>query len=338
MSPSLRALLEGIIDYAGLFPPAKLPLDQSIRNYARFRQEPDGWMLSRFVCPASRLKDLDPLIEEHFTSGPPLVISALGTGGKTTAEYMNNLRDDLKTIDSLRQRFGSQTVVDAFEVRLPSDLLQPGKEEQLRAVVYSPDASLASTDAPPMSLYYEIEYGQGWPQLMKTLIGVLLENANRRKGFKFRTGGMEASAFPSPFDLAHAIAACQAVHVPMKFTAGLHHPLRHFNLSVQTKMHGFINVFVAGVLAVARRLTADQLLPIIEDEDPASFQFDDKGLRWKDHGATVAEITEARKQGVLSFGSCSFDEPREDLRRLGWMDHSCSPLPCTQGRGAGGEG
>ena len=42
MSPSLRALLTGIVDYAGLFPPAQLSLDEAIRNYARYRTEHTG--------------------------------------------------------------------------------------------------------------------------------------------------------------------------------------------------------------------------------------------------------------------------------------------------------
>ena len=45
MNASLRALLTGVVDYAGLFPPARLPLDEAIRNYARYRQGSDAWML-----------------------------------------------------------------------------------------------------------------------------------------------------------------------------------------------------------------------------------------------------------------------------------------------------
>ena len=57
MNASLRALLSGVVDYAGLFPPAGLPLDQAIRNYARYRQGSDAWMLGRFVIPAARLAE-----------------------------------------------------------------------------------------------------------------------------------------------------------------------------------------------------------------------------------------------------------------------------------------
>jgi len=43
----LRQLLAHVIDYAGLFPPAKLPLDVSIRQFARYRTDAAAWMLGR---------------------------------------------------------------------------------------------------------------------------------------------------------------------------------------------------------------------------------------------------------------------------------------------------
>ncbi len=84
-------------------------------------------------------------------------------------------------------------------------------------------------------------------------------------------------------------------------------------------MHGFINVFVAGVLAHARRLSEEDLQRVLADEDAASFVFTDDGLRWRDWHASTAEIAAARSDFVTSFGSCSFDEPRDDLRALGWL-------------------
>jgi hypothetical protein len=119
----------------------------------------------------------------------------------------------------------------------------------------------------------------------------------------------------------------------LKFTAGLHHPIRRYDAAVNTKMHGFFNVFGAGVLAHARRLIEKQVRQIIADEDPANFVFDDEGFRWKDFRASTEEIRAARQGslvpfgtgGVTSFGSCSFDEPRDDLRALGLLGQGGSP-------------
>jgi hypothetical protein len=40
MLPSVRALLTGIIDYAGLFPPARLPMSDAVDRFAGTRRPP----------------------------------------------------------------------------------------------------------------------------------------------------------------------------------------------------------------------------------------------------------------------------------------------------------
>ena len=52
---SLRALLKSLIDYAGLYPPASLPLPIVLERYRSFRASPEAWMLNRLVLPASKL-------------------------------------------------------------------------------------------------------------------------------------------------------------------------------------------------------------------------------------------------------------------------------------------
>ena len=84
-------------------------------------------------------------------------------------------------------------------------------------------------------------------------------------------------------------------------------------------MHGFLNVFIAGVLAHSAQLEQEQLVCILEDEDRESFTFDESELRWKDLPASTEQVAAVRRDHVISFGSCSFDEPRADLRSLGLL-------------------
>jgi hypothetical protein len=58
--PPIRALLTSLIDYAGLFPPAALPLDQAIAKYLEYRRGDYAWALGRFVVPARKLAALPP--------------------------------------------------------------------------------------------------------------------------------------------------------------------------------------------------------------------------------------------------------------------------------------
>src|SRR5436853_477841 len=109
MSPSLRALLDRLIDYAGLFPPAKLSLDQAIRNYAGYRRGPQAWMLGRFVVPAGRLDELAPFVPELFGSGAPLALTVLA-----------NEPEDARTAERFASRHAGRVTADSFEVKAPA--------------------------------------------------------------------------------------------------------------------------------------------------------------------------------------------------------------------------
>lgn len=57
-SRSLRTLLTGLIDYAGLFPPAALTMQDAVRNYARYRHGELAWALGKFVVQQERAKEV----------------------------------------------------------------------------------------------------------------------------------------------------------------------------------------------------------------------------------------------------------------------------------------
>lgn len=58
MKDSLRVLLDSLIDYAGLFPPASLPIEEAVRRYDQYRHGPHAWALGRFVVPAARVNEV----------------------------------------------------------------------------------------------------------------------------------------------------------------------------------------------------------------------------------------------------------------------------------------
>src|SRR5262249_46979144 len=85
-------------------------------------------------------------------------------------------------------------------------------------------------------------------------------------GLKVRCGGPEASAFPPSEQLAHALLTCVRRGVPFKATAGLHHPFPRFDPTTQARMHGFVNLFAAGVLASVRELEAEVVRAVLDDD------------------------------------------------------------------------
>jgi hypothetical protein len=53
-----HALFGGLVDHAPTFPPEELPLDQGLAEHRRVRGTEHGWIVNRFVCPASKLSQL----------------------------------------------------------------------------------------------------------------------------------------------------------------------------------------------------------------------------------------------------------------------------------------
>jgi hypothetical protein len=307
MQPSLCTLLTGILDYAGLFPPAKLPLDKALSNYSRYLQEDDPWLLGRFVLQATRLGELRPFMSRLFACGPPLGLSALGRGGNSAAEFIEGFTLDLEAIASCRAELGDRVDVSVLETRVPvgPDMVDAIKELADQA------------EQGGVFPFFEVSLAGEWRTNVEHTVSACA--ATGRAGVKLRCGGLEASAFPSVEQVAAVIDDCVVNRVPLKFTAGLHHPLPRRDKSLKTFMHGFINVFLAGVLATEHRLAEPTLRELLLEEDARAFRWDADGVGWGEWSARTAEVELARKYGVTSFGSCSFDEPLADLRALGWL-------------------
>jgi hypothetical protein len=128
-------------------------------------------------------------------------------------------------------------------------------------------------------------------------------------GAKIRCGG--PAGVPPVAAVAAFIAACRDAGVPFKATAGLHHAVRAGDA------HGFLNLLAAAVFAHVEGLGAEQLEPLLAEEDPAAFTVDDRGLHVHGLVAGAEAIAEARAELFVAYGSCSVSEPVEDLTALG---------------------
>ncbi len=300
LSASLRALLEHSIDYAGLFPPATLALEPALQNHAAYVRDPEAWMLGAFILPVGQFVAAAESLPQ-FNQENPLRVSALGKKTDGTAAFLESLTEMRDAIRSFRERNGGLVSITQVELPLPLDLDEETLR-QVRSVV--DDLKLnAFLERPADAAERTIE---------------LLAKSNSDAGaigFKLRTGGVTADAFPSSTQIAVALVAAATNRVPIKFTAGLHHPIRQFHASVETKMHGFLNVLGAGVLALDHGWDVERTAQMLDDEDPVSFSFDDNSFAWRDWTVATDRVRAYRKL-VTSLGSCSFDEPRDDLRAL----------------------
>lgn len=326
MKASFKAFMREIIDYAGLFPPANLSLDTSLQKYNNYRNSDDAWMLSRYIIPAGRLHDLAPYGDKLFSEGEPYAFSILGTRTETIADYRDHLQEIVGALEQFHDEHGNRVKTDVLELKLPREAIFASDAELLADTYQETARHFGDADELPGDIFFEGIFDKNW----KKEIALILESMNRYNdssssenrvsaGFKLRCGGVEASMFPSLEQVAFTLNKVREHNLALKCTAGLHHPIRHFDHSLKTKMHGFFNVFGGAMLGYAHDFSDEQMQKVIKEEDREQFIFTDSGFRWKDYEVSTEEIKELRDVALTSFGSCSFDEPREDLQRLGLL-------------------
>ena len=307
-----RALLERLIDDAGLFPPASLPMRPALRANARHRESAYWWVAGRFVLPASRV---DEFAAARSLETAPIDLSVILDAGALGAKG-DTVRADLERVERIRQLPG--VTVASLEARLPNVPLDDALAKRIIADIVEryPSAEIA--------FWYESSYDAGWSTPPDAWLAALAAArgtapANLTIGAKVRCGGAATGATPSVEDLAAFVVAAYAHDVPWKATAGLHHPVRGAHgIAGGAVPHGFLNLFTAGVALHAGALEPARVAEVLAEHDPLAFVVDPVHVAWRDVRIEPDAIAAARERCV-SFGSCSFDEPVNDLRELGML-------------------
>ena len=290
---SVRTLLAESIDYAGLFPPSAVSMSEAVLNYATYRNSNYSWMLGRFVVTAARL-------DEFYESASDFISRDAESTWHLSVVAGEDIADTIRRIEQFTAA-SHGLIVDSVEVRANSaskikntiDLLPKG------VVAYFE----LPTDGSLADLIADVSLAGGRA--------------------KIRTGGVTPDAFPTSKDIIRFVRGCLAANVPFKATAGLHHPLRCFKPltyeadSIQSTMHGFLNLFL--MTGMAREGFRQNLLEeVMEEEFAEVFRFEDQSAAWREqYTLNIWQIEALRRYGIQSFGSCSFDEPIADLQQLG---------------------
>ncbi|HET7706460.1 MAG TPA: hypothetical protein VFM36_10265 [Thermoanaerobaculia bacterium] len=124
MSRSLKILLDGLIDYAGLFPPASLPMEEAVANYDRYRRGPFAWALGRFVVQAERLAQVPRTFSVSVLATPDNMPAVDVVEIKAASE------EDIQRIAAVR---GNRTVyVEVADVRLLDAIAEHGLRAKIR--------------------------------------------------------------------------------------------------------------------------------------------------------------------------------------------------------------
>ena len=293
---SIRVLLAEIIDYAGLFPPSEVSMAEAVLNFATYKNSNYNWMLGRFVVPVSRL-------DEFWETAHDFVSRDTKSGWRLSILAGEDIYEAIRKTDDFNATNAPHIFCDTLEVRANTESKIENTVEAL------PDY---------LTAYFEVPNNERLADLVSTL-AFLGQRA------KLRTGGVTADAFPNPREIIRFVRTCLAANVPFKATAGLHHPLRCFKAltyeanAPKGTMHGFLNMFLA--TGFAREGYKTLLLEeILEDEYEEGLEFDGQGVTWRnDYFLNIAQLARLRRENIISFGSCSFDEPITDLQQIGLL-------------------
>lgn len=282
-------MLSGVFDYAGLFPPATLTMPAATADFGQLRLGEHQWMTRRFVCP---LNWLDDLIESLPAAvDEPWSIAVLGTS-------IDGFRQDIALIEKFEEAAQGRALVEAYEVKaLPKDITKS-------AIRHIADAGFEEA-------YAELAWGEGLVEGLQQLV------QEEGLGVKVRTGGLEASAFPSSAEFAAFIREAISLDLQFKCTAGLHHAMPFHDAKIGTRHHGFLNVLMGTAVAACHDLSTAEIQRILECEDASAFWFSDLGAGFRDWELSLDDIVEGR-EFMRSIGSCSIAEPVETLAELGY--------------------
>jgi len=295
---SVDALITGLVDYAGLFPPAGEDMRPALESYASYLESPDRLALGRFIVPISRLKELEELgsdlmpVDDSSEAWRLSVLVAEDVRG-ATAEMLEF--NDRHSPESDARR----AVIDVVELKASAAKEIGHQRNDLSARFIA---------------YFEIPVTSDGLPLVKAI-------ATAGARAKIRTGGITPEAFPRAERIVDFLAACKREGVAFKATAGLHHAVREeYRLtyepgSPKAMMYGFLNLFVAAALMYTGE-SEDTALAALEDTDPSVFSFPDDAIQWREKRIALEQIVNFRSRFGISFGSCSFREPIDELAAL----------------------
>ncbi|MGA7686081.1 MAG: hypothetical protein WCA58_13790 [Terriglobales bacterium] len=307
VAESAAALLSGLIDYAGLFPPASLGMAAAVANYDAYLSGEYSWMLGRFIVPVARLEEFEKALADLPATA---LESGLASSGSSSCFWGLSVlagADVAADVSRIRE-FNERFAVGHFarEVRIESIEVKVASVTEIERL-----SALIPAD---IETYFEISLTAAVEDCIAAAAG-----CGRRA--KIRTGGETADKFPAAASVVEFMRLCAARGAAFKATAGLHHPLRsRRRLTYQADsptgmMHGFLNVFLAAAFLRAgmdARLAAD----LVNEQSASAFRVDSTSVVWRENRLSLDDILAARRNFAISFGSCSFTEPVEDLRGL----------------------
>ncbi|MES2154637.1 MAG: hypothetical protein V4510_05820 [bacterium] len=292
---ALDLLTARLFDYAGTFPPASLSVKDALAEAAR---------APRLVRPAILGTDM-VVASADLRFITPKAVERAGFGDTACSIALVGLdAASLKRTLPRVQAFNAKNVGSAEIVSLEVH----GKRFSSR------ELQAAAEALGRVRLFVEpILSDRAWAASGWSLIAMLgkLRGVGAQVGLKVRGSGPHAISNRS---LVQLIPHVVAQKVPLKATAGLHHPL--LEAEHQNEL-GFVNVAAALRLhqMLGEGFDGEAMLGCLYEREADAFSFDGE-LAWRGHAVSYERLGEAMDDLAFSIGTCSLQEPDQDLYRL----------------------
>jgi len=315
------ALLGGIIDYAGTFPPAALSLSDALKTAAAFRRHGrHPWLMGKLALPLADLKKIDAkMLYDRGADGAAWPFTALGSKVEEpgAAAFLRAVEWDLREIRRYNQRHIDGALrlwVTAYETRVPSDaFVETQGAAGILAFVGPVLDRLRDLPRCQLDPFFEVGLEANGSAKLRTAAQAistwcdLNPDAMLTPGVKIRTGG---AYVPTAELLGEAIETCATHGLRFKATQGLHHAVTHQG------SFGFVNLFAALAFVYSLGVEgfgAKEVRRCLEETDASRFHFSNETFAWDKYTLTVEAIEASRRRHAGTFGSCSLDEPDESL-------------------------
>jgi hypothetical protein len=287
----LRVLLARLIDDAGLFPPALLPMPDALAANRSLAAADHAAVIGRFLAPASRLEEF-ALAAGRSRPELGIVVDTLGT------------QPDEAEVEAVATVLGKYEPTSVEVLAANGSPLMATVGILLAGFAGLPDGT---------SVYVELPRGDAladWPRAIETLGAA--RAGGRNVGAKVRCAMTANDEAPSDEDLARFVIDCRDGGTPFKATAGLHHAIRHTQTD-GLERHGFLNLLLGCAVALRADSGADDVAMVLAERDPAVVVDGIDSL-------SVEDAARVRTELLTGFGCCDPTEPIDDLRALGLLE------------------
>ncbi len=279
---AIDSLLAGLMDYAGLYPPANLDMRCAVKNYFTYKRGKHAHALGRFIVDVLRIDELRAVAGDRLCD---MRLSAIASAPSS--------------MDMISAFIDGRVPIEAVELKAASTA-------EIQRLAASPN----------IETYIEIPMGATCSALLE-IFAAAGARVKLRMGGVVADAFPSAAAVAEMLAALHrhglAFKATAGLHHPLRSR----HPFTYAPDSPTGTMHGFINLFCAAALMHFGGNIAEATT-ILDEQDPLAWSLTPDAIKWRSRTWSAEHIAEVRKQFV-GIGSCSFEEPIGELETLGWL-------------------